>query len=285
MDFAVFMDKIGLCPEGVALFNSLDQRMDDPAFRDAVDRGFQAFDAGDEACASFLTAFAAEQNVSVEEANLYLYFRLLSRTYEYYQEKGISDDVFYATMKTFAWHCGTCFESTGHYGIAQQTYREWYTRHIRGTLFRLGRLEFDITSSLYDFDLDGHHISKGDTCIYVHIPGGTPLDAEECDAAYDTARKFFKEYFRIDPVIFYSSSWLLHPWMQEILPESSRIVNFQKRFKLVEIVQDEPVIRRWLFARSEAPYDELPVTTSLHKAALFRLKNGLPIGYARGYHF
>lgn len=285
MDYANFMEQIGLCPEGVALFNSLDQRMADPAFRDAVDRAYQAYDAGDEAFESFLQAFAAEQNVSVEGANLYLYIRMLDRTYAFYQEKGIPDDVFYATMKNFAGACIGCYNRTGHYGIVQVTFRAWYRRHLDGTLFRLGRLEFDITGSEYDFVLDGHTIKKGDTCIYVHIPGGTPLDEEECDAAYDTARKFFKEYFQINPVVFYSSSWLLHPWMQEVLPESSRIIKFQKRFQLVDIVQDEPVIRRWLFDRSEAPYDELPVTTSLHKAALFRLKNGLPIGYARGYHF
>ena len=86
MDFAVFMEKIGLCPEGVEIFNNLHQRIADPAFCDAVDRGFQAFDAGDEACASFLVEFAAVQNVSVEAANMYLYFRMLARTYEYYQD-------------------------------------------------------------------------------------------------------------------------------------------------------------------------------------------------------
>ena len=285
MDFAVFMEKIGLCPEGVEIFNNLHQRIADPAFCDAVDRGFQAFDAGDEACASFLVDFAAEQNVSVEAANMYLYFRMLARTYEFYQEKGISDDVFYETMKTFAWQCTTCLERTGRYGIAQETYRPWYRRHILGTIYRLGRLEFEIFKGLYDFVLDGYTIKKGDTCIYVHIPGGTPLDEAECDVAYNNARKFFKEYFQLDPVVFFCGSWLLHPWMQEVLPESSRIIKFQKRFQLVEIIQDEPVIRRWLFDRSEAPLDELQATTSLHKAALFRLKNGLPIGYAHGYHF
>ena len=111
------------------------------------------------------------------------------------------------------------------------------------------------------------------------------MDFEECDAAYATAREFFKKYFQLDPVIFYCGSWLLHPWMQDVLPETSRIIKFQKRFQLVDIVQDETVIRNWLFDHSDAPYDELPVKTSLHKEAVRRLKNGLPIGYARGFHF
>lgn len=281
MDFAYFMDKIGLCPEGVAVFNNLHQRV----AKDALDRAYQAYDAGDEAFQSYLGIFAVEYGVSAEEANLYLYFRMLERTYDFYQAKGISDDVFYATMKTFAWACTSCYEKDGYYGIRQVTYRAWYRRHLDGTLYRLGRLEFDIFASIYVFDLDGHHINKGDTCIYVHIPGGTPLDFEECDAAYATAREFFKKYFQLDPVIFYCGSWLLHPWMQDVLPETSRIIKFQKRFQLVDIVQDETVIRNWLFDHSDAPYDELPVKTSLHKEAVRRLKNGLPIGYARGFHF
>ncbi len=281
MNFGEFMDRIGLCPGGVAVFYDLDQRTD----IDTLERAYQAYDAGDEAFWSFLESFAAEQNVSAEEANLYLYIRMLDRTYDFYQAKGISDAIFYTTMKSLALECSVCYEKTGYYGIRQVTYRAWYRRHLDGTIFHLGRLEFEIFNSLYDFDLDGHHISEGDTCIYVHIPGGTPLDFEECEAAYATAREFFEKYFQLDPVIFYCGSWLLHPWLSEILPETSRIVRFQKRFQLVDIVQDETVIRNWLFDHSDAPYDALPVKTSVHKAAVHRLKNGLPIGYARGFHF
>ena len=159
MDFAYFMDKIGLCPEGVSVFHDLNQRTD----KGTLDRAYQAYDAGDEAFQSFLASFAAEKGVSPEEANLYLYIRMLDRTYDFYQAKGISDDVFYATMKTFAWACDSCYEKDGYYGIRQVTYRAWYRRHLDGTLYRLGRLEFDIFSSIYEFDLDGHHINKGDT--------------------------------------------------------------------------------------------------------------------------
>lgn len=282
MDYIEFMNRIGLCPEGIAVFNKLYSIASDAVIRNA----YKAYDEGDETFQGFLETFAKESNVSAEEANLYLYLRyLVDRTYSFYQNKGISDDVFYATMKTFAWACQQCFEKTGYYGINQVTYRAWYRRHLNGTIFRLGRLEFEIIGSLYDFDLDSHHISKGDTCMYVHIPGGPSLDFEECEAAYDVARAFFKNHFAFDPVIFYCGSWLLHPWLAEDLPASSRIVRFMQQFQLADIVQDETVIRNWLFDHSDAPYDELPVKTSLHKAAVYRLKNGLSIGYARGYRF
>ena len=188
-------------------------------------------------------------------------------------------------MKSFSWACEKNYNEAGIYGIPQVTYRAWYRRHINATIFRIDRLEFEIIGSLYDFVLDGHQIHKGDTCMYVHIPGGTPLDFEECENAYHTARNFFKEHFGFEPVIFYCGSWLLHPWLAEDLPAESRIVKFQKQFRLADIVQDETVIRNWLFDHSDAPFDDLPVKTSLHKAAVHRLKNGLSIGYARGYRF
>ncbi len=283
MDYTLFMEKIGLCPEGVALFNNLHQRIESPAFQTALNDAFKAFDNGDEAFCTFLESFAAQQDVHVEEANLYLYLYMLGRTYDFYQSKGISDDIFFTTMKSFAWACEQCYEKTGNYGINQVTYRAWYRRHLNSTIFRLGRLEFEIIGSLYDFNLEGHQIHKGDTCMYVHIPRGLSLDFEECEAAYDTARVFFRKHFAIDPVIFYCGSWLLHPWLAEDLPETSRIVKFQQQFKLADIVQDETVIRNWLFDHCDAPYDELPVKTSLHRAAINRLKNNLAIGYARGY--
>ncbi len=285
MDYTRLLENIGLCPEGVAIFNDLHKKIEAPAFQTALEDAYKAFDNGDEDFRSFLESFAAQQDVQVEEANLYLYLYMLGRTYDFYRRKGISDDVFYTTVKTFSWACNQCFSKTGFYGINQTTYRAWYRRHLEGTIFRLGRLEFEIIGSLYNFDLEGHHISKGDTCIYVHIPGGTTLDFEECEAAYDIARKFFTQHFDFDPVIFYCGSWLLHPWLAEDLPENSRIVRFQQQFKLADIVQDEVVIRNWLFDHSDAPIDELPVKTSLHKAAVYRLQNGLSIGYARGYRF
>lgn len=282
MYYSNFMDQINLCQEGRDLFNRLYNRNIDAAELDAA---YKAYQESDEAFVAYLDTFAAAQNVEVSEANLFLYIYFSKFTYDFYQTKGIDDSVFFTSMKGLAWECRVCYDKTGIYGVRQVTYRAWFRRLVSGTIFTLGRLQFEIIDSIFDFDLDGHHINKGDTCIYVHIPGGTPLDPDECEAAYDTARKFFKEHFQFDPVIFYCGSWLLHPWLSEVLPESSRIVKFQKQFQLVEVADSEREIRNWLFDHSDAPFDELPVKTSLHKAAVHRLKNGLPIGYARGYHF
>ncbi|MBE6941289.1 MAG: hypothetical protein E7455_03250 [Ruminococcaceae bacterium] len=279
MYYTNLFDQIELCQEGRDLFNRLHSRNIDE------NAAYAAYQEGDEAFVAYLDTFAAEQNVDVSEANLYLYLLFSKRTYAYYKSKGIDDSVFFTSMKVLAWDCNICYEKTGFYGIRQVTYRAWFRRVINGTIFRLGRLEFEIFNSIYDFDLDGHHISKGDTCIYVHIPGGTPLNYEECEAAYDIARKFFKEHFRFDPVIFYCGSWLLHPWLAEVLPATSRIVIFQSQFQLADVVEDETTVRNWLFDHSDAPFEDLPENTSLQKIGKQRFLNGQPMGYGRGYRF
>ena len=76
MDYGKFMEKIGLCPGGIAVFHDLDQRTD----KGTLNRAYQAYDAGDEAFQSFLVSYSAERGVSAEEANLYLYIRMLDRT-------------------------------------------------------------------------------------------------------------------------------------------------------------------------------------------------------------
>lgn len=283
MDYIGFLDRIGLCEEAAAMFMRLHSRTADPVFCALVRDGYEAYDASDEAFAAFLERFAAWEKVTVEEANLYLYLHMCQRTYQFYQDKGIEDDVFYATMKGFAFVCNKCHGKTGIYGIEQKVYRAWYRRHLNGTLFRLGRLEFEIIKSSYDFAFDGVSVSKGDTCISVHIPAGDALDFEESETAYGLARVFFAERFNISPCIFFCGSWLLHPWLSEDLPAGSRIVQFQKQFYLAEVLQDELIVRDWLFDNSTAPFDQLPVKTSLHKAAVCRLQKGLPIGQARGY--
>lgn len=279
MDFEVYLNEIEICDGGREVFEFLNAKVDS----DMIALAYDAYDAGDDAFAAYLEDFAKAQNVTTEEANLFWYLHLSSRTYRLYQEKNIDDSVFYATMKAFAGACVRCYEKFGVYGIQQRVYRAWYRRQLAGILFRIGRLEFEIVCSNYDVTLEGFSLAKGDTCISVHIPRGEALDPCESEAAYALARDFFKEKFQISPCVFYCGSWLLHPWISEDFTESSRIVQFQKQYTLVDVIQDEVIVRDWLFDNSDAPFEALPVRTSMHKAAQRRLINGLPIGQAKGY--
>ena len=283
LDFEIYMKRIDLPPEAVASFRKLHSRIEDAAFEARVADGFAAYDQGDEVFGQYLAEFAAEEGITPEEMNLYIFLRLSERTWQYYQEKGIGEDVFYESMYSMYVCTRVCYERTGIYGIDQKTYRRWQRYVLDGTLFRLGRLEFQLKSLEYDVEVEGVTVPAGQTVLSVHIPRYLPLDEAECEKSYAWAREFFREYYGMEQCVFFCGSWLLHPWMQEVLPETSSIIKFQKKFKLLEVIQNVDSAKAWIFPGYETKeVSELPTDTTLRRAAIDRIKNGKPIGVARG---
>ncbi|GHH32886.1 acyltransferase domain-containing protein [Lentzea cavernae] len=109
----------------------------------------------------------------------------------------------------------------------------WLVRHFRGTLFRLGRLQFDratLTVDEYRAESEGGP-KDGTPVLEVHIPGDGPMTPEACDESFRRARPFFQTHFP-DELHEYGTcrSWLLDPQLADFLPETSNIVRFQRRW-------------------------------------------------------
>ena len=144
MDYQKYVSAIRLQPEAAELVLRLHRRSGDAAFEERVAESFRAYDLGDEAFGEYLKEFAAAEGVTPEQINLYVFLRLSERTWAYYQTKGIGEDVFYETMFSMTVCTQVCYENTGIYGIDQNVYRRWQRYVLDGTLFRLGRLEFQL---------------------------------------------------------------------------------------------------------------------------------------------
>lgn len=283
LDFEKHIEAIRLQPQAAESFRKLHSRSGDPAFEARVADGFAAYDQGDEVYGQYLAEFAAEEGTTAEEMNLYSFLRLSERTWKLYQEKGIGKDVFYESFYSMTVCCQVCYERIGIYGIDQVTYRKWQRYVLDGTLFRLGRLEFQLKEFDYDIDVDEFHIPAGTTVLSVHIPRYLPLKDEDCEKSYAWARSFFREFYGMEQCIFTCGSWLLHPWMQEVLPETSSIVVFQKKFKLFRVEQKVESAVSWIFPGfAGRDISEFPTDTSLRRAAIERIKTGKSIGVAFG---
>ena len=89
--------------------------------------------------------------------------------------------MFFDTFSDIAVWCQVCFRRYGEYGIQEY---EWLWRHVEMTLFRLGRLQFEKTESLWEFEYKGRKTAVGDPVISIHIPEGQPLDPEACDMPF-----------------------------------------------------------------------------------------------------
>lgn len=283
LDFEKYMEAIRLQPQAVESFRRLHSRSADPAFEARVADGFTAYDQGDEIYGQYLAEFAAEEGTTPEEMNLYSFLRLSERTWKLYQEKGIGEDVFYESFYSMTVCCQVCYERRGIYGIDQKTYRNWQRYVLDGTLFRLGRLEFQLKTLDMDVEIDGIVVPAGQTLLGVHIPRYLPLNPEDCEASYAWARRFFREHYGMEQCVFICGSWLLHPWMQEVLPETSAIVRFQKTFQLLQVNQNVASAVAWIFPGYEnKDISEFPTDTSLRRAAIRQIQENKPIGTALG---
>jgi len=283
LDFEKYIEAIRLQPQAAEVFWKLHSRCTDAAFEARLKESFDAYDQGDEALGEYLKDFAQAEGVTPEQINLYVFLRLSERTWAYYQTKGIGLDVFYESFSSMTVCCQVCYDRLGIYGIDQQTYRRWQRYVLDGTLFRLGRLEFQLKEFDYDLEIDGHKAPAGTTVLSVHIPRYLPLKEEDCEKSYAWARAFFKEFYGMDPCIFVCGSWLLHPWMQDVLPPESGIIRFQTKFQLYRVEQKPESAINWIFpGYAGKDISQFPADTSLRRAAIERLQSGGPIGVAFG---
>jgi len=80
----------------------------------------------------------------------------------------------------------------------------------------------------------------------------------------------------------YCDSWLLSPVLEELLPESSRILAFQHRFRILSVDRDNTGAIGWIYPGYREPSGQLPEDTGLQRRMkAFLLSGGKP-GWAEG---
>lgn len=284
MDFEFLFEKIGFAETGRESFRQIHRRTANPSFRKSFERSLAEYEKGDAEFAAYLDIFAQQEQLPVEILNMYIYIRKCEQALEQFRARGIDDGVFYASAASLSSSCQYLLDRQGMYGISRWPHRPWMRHFFNIEIFRLDRLEFEYMHSKYDAEIDGHILRKGDPCIGVHIPKGT-LNAQECEDAYAVAREFFKKYYGMDTCIFFCVSWLLHPWLSEELGADSRIVAFQKNFKILDRHEGSDSLKQmlqWIFKNPNDDPNNFPENTSLQRAAKRRLIEGLPLGEASG---
>ena len=181
-----------------------------------------------------------------------------------YVEQGISEQVFDDTFRDIAIWAEDFFQKNGYYGI-DQIY--WIGQSVRMKLFRLGRLQFEPVDLEQDICLDGCTIAAGAKVLNVHIAADGPLLLDDCLDSLQQARDFFN----MPQARFICDSWLLAPALEEMLPESSNIIRFQKLFRIISVHHRFRQAEQRVFGRildDPALYPEETVLQRKLKAAL-----------------
>lgn len=203
----------------------------------------------------------------------------LPHTRALHHERGVPDDVSRRTLADLGRNMALHRRRFGTTGLFVPW---WLTRHFRGELYQLGRLQFErfrlgrrtgerLASA-------GAGAGPGDPVLGVHIPDFRgPLTPEACDDSVARARAFFARHFPEEPAgTAVCHSWLLDPQLRRYLPAESNIVRFQDRFEIAyvneEAEDDTPVA--FVFGGTETPRERLPRRTRVQRAVLDHLDAG-----------
>lgn len=189
-------------------------------------------------------------------------------THVLYEEKGIPDDIFIATMKFFTRFINEHMVSLGTYRF---TWAWWVPRQLSFNEFRIGELEYETIDNN-----EGKSIS-------IHIPSDADMSTANLRKSYLDARKFFLNYYpEYKDANMYCDSWLLSPALEKLLPEGSNILKFQKAFMIDRVDYETNHFMYWVYKRDDIPWGDLPENTSLQRKMKEYILSGGKVGSASG---
>lgn len=168
-----------------------------------------------------------------------------------YDRLGISEEIYVDTMGAFSRFVREHMESYGRYGFDRSF---WTPRQVSCMLFRIGELEYELTTR------------DGEDVVSLHIPTDVDLRPE---VLRPSLREGLNELYRLFPDYagkkVYCHSWLLSPLLQAMLPEGSNILRFQELFAIQPDDVPGKDVLLWVFKNPKLPMDELPENTSLQR--------------------
>lgn len=198
---------------------------------------------------------------------------------DWHRQRGIAPDISRRTLADLGRNLAV---HRKRYGTGGTSLHKWLQLHFRGAIYQLGRLQFQRwklgeTSGNAIRDA-GHPAGPGGFALNVHITDFSgPMRPDLCDASFDQAREFFPTHFPEEPYrVAVCHSWLLDPQLADYLPERSNIVQFQRRFTLVDRERKpmDDVAFQFVFGRQASEIDTLPRNSTVQRALIDHVRNG-----------
>lgn len=195
--------------------------------------------------------------------------RCAMAAWETYEKLGLSRKIYVDTMAAFSRFVKEHMESFGTYGFDRDF---WTVRQISCTLFRIGQLEYELIHR------------EGKPTLGLHIPSDADLSLPGLRESYLQARKLIGSVFPDwDGAPIFCQSWLLSQNLPELLPESSRILAFQRSFQIQPVEQAKSSVLLWVYKNRDIPLAQLPEQTSLQRSLKAFLLAGGVFRDGRGY--
>nr|4MFJ_A Chain A, The crystal structure of acyltransferase [Actinoplanes teichomyceticus] len=200
--------------------------------------------------------------------HVYVFLATVPAVRRFHAERGIPDEVGWETLTQLGELVAIHRRKYGQGGMNMQW---WTTYHLRGILYRLGRLQFSLATG-----------KDGTPHLGLHVPEwGGPLLPKAYDESLHRARPFFDRHFPEHGArVAWGSSWMLDPQLEEYLTEDSNIIQLARFWTLTDSAPEpgnadgDSSILEFVFRYNGQPLDELPQRSSLERAVIAHLKAG-----------
>lgn len=179
--------------------------------------------------ADLISALAENMKEARDPVMLAVCLLLGTDSHDLYSERGISEEVYWASMRDITVWTKTCMKMRGHIGLYEYG---WISSFLTASIVRLHRLEFHIISFMDNktWSKNGITVNGGDPVINIHIPEDGPLTHDD---VIESFRRAYRYFGCTGTRAFVCSSWLLYPGNYEFLSETSNIRKFMNNFDII----------------------------------------------------
>lgn len=230
-----------------------------------------------------LEEFAKKNGMHRYSADMLFLLYCARRLQENYALTGLSEAIFYETMRDLTYKLEECKKMYGVYGTFVYS---WFFRHYTMQLFQLGCFQYEkIPFRFEDYRYkDSTMIKRGEQVYNIHIPSGVHLTEQ---ARMDSYKKLY-EFVKTPETTYIPitcSSWLLYPSNRQVYPEHSNLMGFLNDFDIISSEESEEVFPdawRVFYKEFDGDTSQLPRETTLQRRYIDWLDAGNKVGGGTG---
>jgi len=206
--------------------------------------------------------------------------------YETYKQIGISEELFFDTMKDFSYKLQECKTLHNAFGL----FVDWFFIIFELKAIALGRLEFEVKPfGREEYSCGGYTLKKGEYTYSCHIPSSGKLTVDMCMDSFHRAYEFFKPQLKGDVIPIVSYTWLFYkPYLEKVFAEGSNLKKFADLFDIIGNFSSEDNFKdcwRIFNKKYDGTTENLPADTSLRRSFINYINNGGDFGVGYGILF
>lgn len=191
-----------------------------------------------------------------------------------YKEKNIPHDILIATINELAISINQHHDESNEWGFDGYS---WLIHHLRGRMFRLGRLIFEI-AYISEWHLQPEEskpdLKLGDPFLSIHISRGERLDESAVLKSFEIAKEFFPKVLNFDFKAFGCSTWLFDPAFEKFLPYDSNIMKFRRFFAIYKYWENDDGLGHVFGNITKENIKDAPTDTYLRKKLVEHILSG-----------